>query len=168
MDCVKIVPVRCDEKEILRNLLEKYNFEFSRWDKRDVNDLGLYGYAYLDHYWTEKERYAFFIKVNDKLAGFAMINAYAETVDPINHGIAEFCILPKYRRMGVGRAALFQIFDRIRGKWHLKMHPHNTAAKSFWCNVISEYTNGNYRLCEAVPGTEFDDGTPEDQIFFEN
>ena len=94
--------------------------------------------------------------------------AYAQTDEPIDHGIAEFCILPKYRRMGVGRAALFQIFDRIHGKWHLKMHPHNTVAKKFWCNVIAEYTNGNYRLCEAVSGTEFDDGTPEDQIFFEN
>ena len=131
-------------------------------------DLGLFGYAYLDHYWTENERYAFFIKVNDKLAGYAMVNAYAETDEPIDHGIAEFCILAKYRRMGVGRTALFQIFDRIHGKWHLKMHPHNIAAKSFWCNVIAEYTNGNYRLCEAVPDTEFDDGTPEDHIFFEN
>lgn len=165
---IETVPVSVDEKEILKNLLEKYNFEFSMWDKRDVNDLGLYGYKYLDHYWTEKERYAYFIKVDGKLAGFAMINAYADTDEHVDHGIAEFCVMPKYRRMGVGKIALFQIFDRIHGKWHLKMHPNNTGAKNFWINAISEYTKGNYRLCEAVSGTEFDDGTPEDQIFFEN
>lgn len=165
---IETIPVTVDEKEILKNLLEKYNFEFSEWDKRDVNDLGLYGYKYLDHYWTEKERYAYFIKADGKLAGFAMINAYADTDEPVDHGIAEFCIMPKYRRMGVGKAALFQILDRIHGKWHLKMHPRNIGAKSFWINAISEYTKGNYRLCESVSGTEFDDGTPEDQIFFEN
>ncbi len=164
----EIVPVSINEKEILKNLLEKYNFEFSKWDKRDVNDLGLYGYAYLDHYWTEKERHAFFIKFDKKIAGFAMINAYNPTDEPIDHGIAEFCIMPKYRRMGIGKSALFQILDMFHGKWHLKMHPHNTGAKKFWCNAISEYTKENYRLYEAVSGTQFDDGSPEDQIFFEN
>ena len=35
MDIV-IEPVKKEEKEILRNLLEKYNYEFSQYDKRDV------------------------------------------------------------------------------------------------------------------------------------
>ena len=39
----------------------------------DVNDDGAYGYRYLDHYWTEEGRYAYFIKVSGKLAGFVMI-----------------------------------------------------------------------------------------------
>ena len=39
---IETVTVSVDENEILKNLLEKYNFEFSTWDKRDVNDLGIY------------------------------------------------------------------------------------------------------------------------------
>lgn len=39
-----------DEKEILRNLLEKYDYESSQWDGRDANALGLFGYTWLDHY----------------------------------------------------------------------------------------------------------------------
>lgn len=58
---VELKQVTFDEKEILRNLLEKYDYEFSQWDKQDVNNLGLYGYQYLDHYWTEDKRWAYFI-----------------------------------------------------------------------------------------------------------
>ena len=54
---IDMVPVGKDEKEILRNLLEKYDYEFSQYNLRDVNPLGLYGYNYLDNYWTEENRW---------------------------------------------------------------------------------------------------------------
>ena len=41
---IELTPVDVSEKEILRNLLEKYDYEFSQYDQRDVNHLGLYGY----------------------------------------------------------------------------------------------------------------------------
>ena len=66
---VELKQVTVDEKEILRNLLEKYNYEFSKWDKRDVNKLGLYGYPFLDYYWTEDKRWAYFIFADDNTAG---------------------------------------------------------------------------------------------------
>jgi len=47
--------VKKEEKEILRNLLEKYNYEFFQYNGLDVNEYGLYGYDYLDCYWTEKK-----------------------------------------------------------------------------------------------------------------
>lgn len=78
---VELKRVSIDEKEILRNLLEKYNYEFSQWDKRDVNKLGLYGYDYLDYYWTEERRWAYFIMVEGKLAGFAMVIDLPEVND---------------------------------------------------------------------------------------
>lgn len=41
---IELLEVAKEQKEILRNLLEKYDYEFSQYDMRDVNDLGLYGY----------------------------------------------------------------------------------------------------------------------------
>jgi hypothetical protein len=75
---VELKQVTVDEKEILRNLLEKYNYEFSKWDKRDVNKLGLYGYPFLDYYWTEDKRWAYFIFADDNIAGFAMYFIWRE------------------------------------------------------------------------------------------
>ncbi len=165
---VEIRQVTVDEKEILRNLLEKYDYEFSQWDQRDVDRSGLYGYAYLDHYWTEANRWACFILVDDRLAGFAMINAHPEIPEPMDYALAEFCIMPKYRRHGIGRIAAYQVFDSFHGKWQLKRHPHNISSVHFWNAVISDYTKGNYRLIESYPDIVYDDGTPADVFLFEN
>ena len=73
---VTLCPVSLEQKEILRNLLEKYDYEFSQWDLRDVNENGLFGYEYLDNYWTEENRWAYFIRADGKLAGFVMVNDY--------------------------------------------------------------------------------------------
>ncbi|MBL4937686.1 GNAT family N-acetyltransferase [Clostridium sp. YIM B02515] len=165
---IDIIPVGLEDKEILRNLLEKYDYEFSQYDDRDVNKLGLYGYDYLDNYWTEKNRWAFFITVDDKLAGFSMVNDFPETKEETDYSLAEFFIMYKYRRMGVGKYAVKRVFDMFKGRWQLKRHPKNLASVYFWDNVVSEYTNNNYRLVKAYPETEYADGTLGDIYFFDN
>lgn len=165
---IDLKQVEADEKEILRNLLEKYDYEFSQWNKRDVNKLGLYGYDYLDCYWTENNRFAFFILVDNNLAGFAMVNDYPETAEKTDYSLAEFFVMIKYRRNGVGKIAANKIFNMFHGKWQLKRHPHNIPSVHFWNKVVSEYTSGNYRLVESYPDTEYEDGTCGDVFFFEN
>ena len=164
---VRLRQISVDEKEILRNLLEKYDYEFSQWDQRDVNALGLYGYGYLDNYWTEEKRYAFFIEVDGKLAGFAMVNDYPEVSEPVDYVMAEYCVLFKYRRCGVGRTAAYALFDRFHGRWQLKRHPKNLASVAFWDSVVSGYTQGRYRLVCGHEEAAYDDGTKGDIFFFE-
>ena len=165
---VELKPVSFDEKEILRNLLEKYDYEFSQWDKRDVNQLGLYGYQYLDYYWTEDKRWAYFILVDDKLAGFVMVIDLPEVHDrETDFQMAEFFVMYKYRRMGVGKQAFFKTLEMHQGRWQLKRHPGNSASVDFWDNVIYEYTKGQFELVKAYPQTEYEDGTLADVFFFE-
>lgn len=166
---LQLSEIQIDEREILSNLLEKYAYEFSRYDNRDVNKLGLYGYKYLDYYWTEKNRWAYFILVDENLAGFVMVIDLPEVEDRgTDYQVAEFFVLHKYRRQGVGREALFQIFGRHKGRWQLKLHPKNTASVHFWNKVITEYTKGQYELIQAYPGTEYEDGTLADVFFFKS
>ncbi len=165
---IKLVPAGIDDKEILKNLLEKYDYEFSQYDNRDVNDLGLYGYKYLDYYWTEEKRWAFFIMVDGKRAGFAMVNDFPEADESTDYSLSEFFIMYKYRRCGVGKYAAMKVFDMFHGKWQLKRHPKNIGSVHFWNDVVNQYTKGNYRLLEAYPNSEYDDGTLGDIFFFEN
>lgn len=167
---VELIPVTLAQKETLRNLLEKYDYEFSQWDLRDVDENGLYGYAYLDCYWTEENRWAYFIRADGKLAGFVMVNDYPETGVKTDFCMAEFFVMHKYRRCGVGREAAVRAFDLHRGTWQLKRHPHNTASVHFWNRVVSAYTNGKYRFIAGYPDPEvnYDDGTPADVFFFDN
>jgi predicted acetyltransferase len=165
---IEIINVTKNEKEILRNLLEKYNYEFSQYDNNDVNNLGLYGYDWLDCYWTEDNRWAYFIQYNNKFAGFMMINDYQETPGiKTDYTMAEFFILYKYRRMGIGKYAVKYAFDKYKGKWQLKRHPKNKGSVYFWNKIIEEYTNGKYELLENNENAKYEDGTNGDVFIFE-
>ncbi len=155
-----------DQKEILRNLLEKYDYEFSQYDGRDVNGLGLYGYRYLDNYWTEEGRWAFFLKADGKLAGFAMVNNYPEAGEPVDYCMSEFFVMYKYRRCGLGRWAAYALFDRFPGLWQLKRTPRNTGSVYFWDKVVSGYTEGAFWLERGRADIAYDDGTPADLFTF--
>ena len=156
---ISIEPVRKDEKEILRNLLEKYDYEFSQYNDLDVNDLGLYGYDYLDNYWTEENRFPFFIRADNKLAGFVMVNDYPEVNLGTKYSMSEFFVMYKYRRHGIGKYAVKYILDKFKGKWQLKFHPKNDVSKNFWLKTIEEYTQGKYELIKNNPEAIYEDGT---------
>ena len=168
---LQISLARPQEKETLRNLMEKYLCEFSQWELTDVDEQGLYGYQWLDFYITEKNRWPYFLRVDGKLAGFVLVNDFPEVPEEkMDYCISEFFILPRYRRRGVGKEAVFRILDMHRGKWQLKRHPHNIPSVHFWNRVVNEYTRGNFRLIEGYPNPEvnYEDGTPADVFFFEN
>lgn len=154
------------EKEILRNLMEKYDYEFSQYDKREVNALGLYGYDWFDCYWTEENRFPFFIKVNGALAGFVMVNDYPEAEgEPTDYCLSEFFVMYRYRRTGLGAWAATSMFDRFHGRWQLKRHPHNTASVRFWDKVVGEYTHGDYTV-KTLESAAYDDGTAGEVMYF--
>jgi len=166
---IKLKQVLLDDREILKNLLEKYEYEFSQYDNKDVNKLGLYGYQYLDYYWTEENRWAYFIEADGELAGFVMVNDYPEVADrKTDFVIAEFFIMYKYRRYGVGKQAFYKVLDLHKGTWQLMRHPKNMPSVHFWNKVIDEYTKGDYELIEAHPKTEYDDGSLADVFFFKS
>jgi predicted acetyltransferase len=164
---ISIVPVSKDEKEILRNLLEKYDYEFSQYHKKDVNDLGLYGYDYLDNYWTENNRFAYFIKVDNKLAGFIMVNDYPIVNLETNYTMADFFVMYKYRKTGVGTFVVKSTFEKYKGRWGLMYHPKNIPSKYFWNKVVHEYTNGKYETIKDNKEANYEDGTVSEILVFE-
>ena len=167
MDIV-LEPVKEEDKEILRNLLEKYKYEFSQYCNLDINDLGLYDYKSLDNYWSECNRFPYFIKANDKLSGFIMVSGCPEVKLDTNYTLSEFFIMYKYRRKGIGNYAVKYILNKYRGKWQLKYHPKNEKSKSFWIKTIDEYTNGKYELITNSPEAQYEDGTTGHILVFES
>jgi len=155
----EVFVARSDEKEIIRNLMEKYLYEFSLYDKKDVNFLGLYGYPYLDHYWTDKTHYPFIIKVGGKLAGFALVGENTHIFKDSKYTMNAFFVLPNYRCSGVGTKAIRWLFDMFPGVWELTYHPKNSAAASFWIKVVSDYTDGDYTRLDLCGYAEYHDGT---------
>jgi len=148
---IELVEVKETEKSVLRRLMELYAYDFSEYDNEDVNEHGLYSYRYFDHYWTDDTRHPLFIRVDGRLAGFVMINEYCDVVkEPGARTMAEFFVMRKYRRKGIGKAVAVQVFDRFPGKWEVIQHGNNKPSQLFWEEVIREYTSGKYRQEKAV------------------
>ena len=154
---IELVEVKEESKSVLRQLMELYAYDFSEYDHADVNEHGLFGYTYFDYYWTEDTRHPFFIRVDGKLAGFVLINQYCYVVKEAGtRSIAEFFVMRKYRRKGIGKEVARQVFDKFPGKWEVIQHGGNQPSKVFWEAVIREYTRGNFR--QAVAKTEWWEG----------
>jgi predicted acetyltransferase len=86
--------------------------------------------------------------------GFALVNqAPSRHVGPgMDYRMAEFFVLRAWRGRGIGRRAVFALFDGFRGNWEISELPRNAAAISFWRRVIGEYSGGRYG--EASDPTE--------------
>lgn len=142
-----LVRVSQDQKSVLRQLIEFYEYDFSEFNDADINDYGYYGYQYLDHYWTDSSRQAYFIMVNGRYAGFVLVNAHACLAQGANvRSIAEFFIMRKYRRRGIGQKAAHLVFDTHNGVWEVLQHGNNAASQAFWEKVIAAYTSGDYTV----------------------
>lgn len=166
---VEIRLAKVHERETLSNLLEKYNYEFSQYVQQDVDKNGLYGYPYLDDYWSESGRWAYFILADGNLAGFVLVNNHSELeTHQTDFSVAEFFVMHKYRRKGVGKRAFYQVMERHQGSWQLKCHPGNVGASYFWSRMIDNYTKGSFDLIKGCQGTAFADGTLGDVFYFES
>ena len=142
---ISVEPIVYEQKSVFIQMLELYNYDFSEFSNDDINEYGYFGYEHIDDYWNEKGRYPFFIRVNGKLAGLVLIRSCCEYNNlPNPHNIAEFFVMKKYRRKGVGRVAAMKIFDMFHGGWEISQWINNLPAQNFWGKVIAEYTNGKY------------------------
>jgi len=143
---IEITPATITERPILRNLMELYQYDFSEFDGADLSPLGYYDYPYLDHYWVDPERMPFLVRVDGTLAGFALVARYNYlTGMKDNWVMAEFFVLRKYRRQGVGEYVARYIFDQFPGEWQVGQITENQAAAAFWRKVITRYTRENFR-----------------------
>ena len=58
--------------------------------------------------------------------------------------IAEFYIIPTFRRRGIGKNVAFQIFKKYKEKWEIRQSLSNLKAQQFWSRTIGEYTKNDF------------------------
>jgi predicted acetyltransferase/predicted kinase len=140
---------RVDEKPIFANLLNLYLHDLSAYTGSGPDAGGRFRYHYLDAYWTPEGqaegRVPYLIHVERELAGFVLKTRHSRLRnDASANSVAEFFVVRKWRRTGVGRHAACALFDLIPGRWEVAQLRHNTAARAFWRSVIGDYTDGRF------------------------
>ena len=143
--------VTSDKKNILYRLLQYSLFEESLNDGNEMNDDGIFEYKHFDKYFTENDRDAYFIKNEEmnKLLGFVMINTYMQKSEK-GHSIAEFMVIPKYRKNKIGKEIAIRCFNMYKGNWEVSPSVGSEQAYIFWKKVIDEYTNNNNEFVDGI------------------
>jgi len=130
---------------LLGNLLELYMHDLSEaFPDIELGTDGRFGYDTLPLYWSEPDcRFPFLIRYGTRVAGFVLVTRGSPASDdPGVFDVAEFFVIRRHRRSGVGRRAAFLVWDRLPGRWIVRVSEGNTGAGPFWAGVIAEYTRG--------------------------
>ena len=143
---IRLENVQPEKKEALFRLLQYSLFEESITDLNEMNEDALFEYPWFDAYFVEPQREAYFIReqASKKLLGFAMVRMHEDG----RHSIAEFLVVPKYRRCGVGTKAAKACFALHDGLWEVKPVLGSERAQLFWKQAIDQ----------VAPDPIFEDG----------
>ena len=145
----EIIEVKQEDREKLYKLLQYALYDGSQYIDNNINDDCIFEYKWFDNYFVDNDRYAYFIKSGSTYVGMVMVN---ENLKFNKNGkcIAEFLIMPRFRRNHIGKKVAYEIFDKFKGDWEVQPMENNFVAYSFWKSVISEYTNDNYIIKNDV------------------
>jgi predicted acetyltransferase len=132
------------DASILRNLGELYAHDFSPITRAELGPLGRYDYDFFSRCDGER-RIAYLLRVGEALAGFAIVARGSHLREDASvWDMAEFFVVRRWRRQGVGAAAAAALFARHPGRWEVRERIGNEAARDFWRAAIGSFTGGRF------------------------
>jgi len=140
---IQIIKASPENKQVIRNLLQLYMYDFSEYTGSDPEANGLFAdYPQFEDYWKEpNHRFPYIIRNEERYIGFVFVRKI-ETPEKSYFSIGEFFIMRKYRRKGFGRIIAKEVFNLHKGEWEIYQMEANKPAQTFWKEIIAEYTNG--------------------------
>ena len=137
---VEVIPAMREQQPVLANLLQLYIYDFSEFLDLATGPDGRFDYPWLPLYWQQETRFPFLVKVDGNLAGFVLVSKGSLiSGNPEIWDMAEFFIMRKYRRRGIGAAIAHEIWRRFPGAWEVRVLERNVAALPFWETTIKAF-----------------------------
>jgi predicted acetyltransferase len=135
-----IIPASEEQSPILANLLELYAHDFSEFHALELNADGRFGYPLLPLYWRDSNRHPFLVQVDSNLAGLVLVKQGSEiSSDPTVWDMAEFFIVRRYRRKGVGTDVAHDVWRQFPGCWEIRVMDSNRPAIDFWQRATAAF-----------------------------
>jgi predicted acetyltransferase len=137
---VSLISLGREHEATFQNLIQLYTHDFSElWagtPRGDVQENGRFTDYPLSGFWERARWSANLILVGTTTAGFALVNDLSHIGDDVDANVAEFFVLRKFRRQGVGKSAARTMFNSRPGSWEVAVARRNQAARKFWKSVI--------------------------------
>mgnify|MGYP003383705155 CR=1 FL=1 len=147
---LQILDARRDQQQIIANLLQLYLYEFSADLKTDVGLDGRFAWDGLEDYWSQDGLHPLLLMVDDKLAGFALVQRIPAADGTLVWDFEDFFVMARYRRRGLGSDAACQLFDRFRGAWQIRVLASNDRGLAFWRSTLSKHQSALELPAEAI------------------
>ena len=133
---MELIPITTENASIFDFFAQDYEAEFSALTHKEPNATGQFA---LEADWHLPNQ-GFYLFNQEKPTGF-VIRAQTEEG---RSDIAEFYILPCYRKRKCGTYLACAIFDRFPGPWQVRQLQAANEAIAFWRATIQAYTGGKY------------------------
>jgi predicted acetyltransferase len=130
---IALVPIASADAPTLSNLLELYAHDFSEYVPLELRPNGRFELLLGREWWEADDHYPFFVHVENKLAGFALVRRGSRVTDAANvMDVAEFFVVRGARRRGIGLEVVRELFRVFPGLWEARVRPGNAQALAFW------------------------------------
>ncbi|HAT7072039.1 TPA: GNAT family N-acetyltransferase [Legionella pneumophila] len=143
-----ITPANLADYPTIQNLARFYVYEMSGECGLKSSDWacpadGLYESFDFKHYFTEPNRKAYIVKVDEEIAGFVLLYQ-TDMQSNAKWNMGEFFILARFQRRGIGQLVAQQIWQAHPGFWEVTVIPENKRALQFWRKAIRSAVNSNF------------------------
>jgi predicted acetyltransferase len=132
---VDIAAVPLPEKADLWTLFQRYAAELAPLVNLQPTN-GVYSYDHFDDYWQDGKSWPFWAMQDGERIGFALVRFVAESGAM---QMAEFYVLPEYRKGGHGFAFAQAVLKKFPGPWKIRQILANGGATAFWRKVAAAY-----------------------------
>tara|TARA_R110002073_G_scaffold14926_6_gene59958 strand:- start:2718 stop:3197 length:480 start_codon:yes stop_codon:yes gene_type:complete len=135
---LRFTQVDTQESTRIRVLMPDYLVEMGNYVDVPTDVNGNMVYPYLEHYWQAPDRLPFVLISDEVDCGFALVRSM---INPDNgasyHSLAEFFVIPSFRRRGFGALAADMILKSLGGQWEVSVLKTNLPAQKFWARTLT-------------------------------
>lgn len=140
---IKLIPASLNEYSIIQNMARFYVYDMSEYLGWGMPEDGLYECIDFKKYWQTDDAFPFLIRDDKELIGFVIIDKKGSEPST-DFNMAQFFILRKFTKKGLGRYIAHLCFDKFQGSWEVMVIPGNEGAYRFWRSIINEYTSQKF------------------------
>ncbi|MGE3318041.1 MAG: GNAT family N-acetyltransferase [Candidatus Berkiella sp.] len=156
-----LIPATQEDESILSHLWPFYVYDLTRYcghkpGWHNPTEPTFKSHCVADYY-KDPDSQIYLLKMGSEHAGFMVIKK-PDFMPDVDWFMAEFFIVAKFQRSGLGHEVAIDCFNRFKGKWAVGVLPENAPAFVFWQKTISQLTRNHY---QEVHKTKDELKTPE-------
>ena len=147
-DSLELVPATIEDYPTIQNMGRFYVYDMTEYMGGDADwnipENGLFECIDFKKYWDQPDTSPFIVRKNKEIAGFVIVDKKGSD-QQVDFNMAQFFILRKFQKKGIGRAVAEHCFNRFVGVWEVMVMPKNEGAYQFWKKVIMTYTHNHFQ-----------------------